>query len=66
MDSILAFHSHSDQFAERGPWVDRSMAAFVVVDVGAAGVDYGKANIQHSELVDSGMVVLVDELEQLA
>jgi hypothetical protein len=58
MDSSLAFHSHSDQLAERGPWVYRSMAAFVVVvDVGVAGVDYGKADIQHSELADLGMVV---------
>jgi hypothetical protein len=57
MDSTLAFHSHSDHVAECGPWVDRSMAAFVVVvDVGVAGVDYGKADIQHSELADSGMV----------
>jgi hypothetical protein len=54
MDLSLAFHSHSDQLAERGPWVDRSMAAFVVV---VAGVDYGKADIQHSELADSGTVV---------
>jgi hypothetical protein len=30
------------------------MAAFVVV---VAGVDYGKADIQDSELVDLGMVV---------
>jgi hypothetical protein len=67
MDSTLAFHSHSDRFAEHGPWVDRSMVVFVVdVGVGSAGVDYGKADIQHSELADSGTVVLVDELEQVA
>jgi hypothetical protein len=43
------------------------MVAFVdVVDVGAAGVDYGKADIQDSELVGSGTVALADELEQLA
>jgi hypothetical protein len=65
MDLSLAFHSHSDHVAERGPWVDRSMVVSVV-DVGVAGVDYGKADIQHSELVDSEMVALVDELEQLA
>ena len=58
MGSTLAFHSHSDQLAEREPWVDRSMVVFVdVVDVDAAGVDYGKADIQDSELVDSEMVV---------
>jgi hypothetical protein len=43
------------------------MVVFVVdVGVGSAGVDYGKADIQHSELADSGTVVLVDELEQVA
>jgi hypothetical protein len=58
MDSSLAFHFHFDQLVERGPWVDRSMVAFVVVVVvGAAGVDCGKADIQHSELADSGTVV---------
>jgi len=58
MGSTLAFHSHSDQLAEREPWVDRSMVVFVdVVDVGVVGVDCGKADIQDSELVDSEMVV---------
>jgi len=58
MDLSLAFHSHSDRLAERGPWVDHSMVVFVdVVDVDAAGVDYGKADIQDSELVDLRMVV---------
>ena len=58
MDLSLAFHSHSDRLAERGPWVDHSMVVFVdVVDVGVVGVDCGKADIQDSELVDSEMVV---------
>jgi hypothetical protein len=55
MDSSLASHSHSDHDVDLEAWVDRSMAAFVVVVV-AAGVDYGKADIQDSELADSGTV----------
>jgi len=55
MDLSLA--PHSDHVAERGPSVDRSKVAFVdVADAGAAGVDYGKADIHHSEPVDSGTV----------
>ena len=53
MDSSLASHSHSDHDVDLEAWVDRSMAAFVVV---VAGVDYGKADIQDSELADSGTV----------
>jgi hypothetical protein len=52
MDQTLAFHS--DHVVDLEAWVDRSMAAFVVV---VAGVDYGKADIQDSELVDLGMIV---------
>jgi hypothetical protein len=57
MGLTLACHSYSHSVAGLETWVDRSMAAFVVVDVGAAGVDYGTADILAcSELVDSGMV----------
>jgi hypothetical protein len=58
MGLTLACHSCSHSVAGLETWVDRSMVAFVVdVDVGAAGVDYGKAGILAcSELADSGMV----------
>lgn len=54
MDSTLAFHS--DHVVDLEAWVVHSMVVSVV-DVGAAGVDCGKADIQDSEPVDSGMAV---------
>lgn len=61
----MVCHFHSDHVAGLEERVDRSMVAFVV-DVGAVDVDYGRADIQRSELVGSGMIALDGVPEQLA